>query len=116
MAPDDDDDGDELEDLLEQAAESDSSSQVQQQPTVATRRSTRRNAGIRRLYESYEWNLMNLSLGAAIRNFGDKGRDACKAELVQLFEEKKALRPVKWTDLTADQKESVIRSHMFLKE
>jgi len=81
MAPDDDDDGDELEDLLEQAAESDSSSQVQQQPTVATRRSTRHNAGIRRLYESYEWNLMNLSLGAAIRNFGDKGRDACKAEL-----------------------------------
>ncbi len=37
--------------------------------------------GVQRLDESYEWNLMNLSLGAAIRNFGDAARDACKAEL-----------------------------------
>jgi len=109
-------DDDELADLLEQAIESDTSSQVQAQPAVPTRRSNRHNAGVRRLDESYEWNLMNLSLGAAIRNFGDKAREACKAELTQLFEEKKALTPVKWADLTAEQKETVIRSHMFLKE
>jgi len=133
VAPDDDDDsdsesedtdsivsndeGDELEEILQEATDSDDgSSRVQQQPSVPVRRTTRHNAGVRRLDESYEWNLMNLSLGAAIRNFGDAARDACKAELQQLFEEKKALRPVRWCDLTAEQKASVIRSHMFLKE
>jgi hypothetical protein len=112
----DDEMDEELAELLDQVVESDASSQVQAQPTVATRRTNRHNAGVRRLDESYEWNLMNLSLEAAIQNFSEKARDACKAELKQLFEEKRALRPVKWADLTAEQKESVIRSHMFLKE
>jgi hypothetical protein len=111
-----DEGNDELAELLEQAVESDTSSRVQAQPVVATRRTSRHNAGVRRLDESYEWNLMNLSLGAAIRNFGDKARDACKAELAQLFLEKKALTPVRWVDLTAVQEVSVIWSHMFLKE
>jgi len=111
-----DEEDDDIAELLDQALDSDGSSQVQSQPTATTRRTTRHNAGVKRLDDSYEWNLMNLSLGAAIRNFGDKARDACKAELLQLFEEKKALRPVRWADLTQDQKESVIRSHMFLKE
>jgi hypothetical protein len=111
------DEDDELEEILQEGTDSDEgSSRVQQQPSVPVRRTTRHNAGVRRLDESYEWNLMNLSLGAAIRNFGDAARDACKAELQQLFEEKKALRPVRWCDLTAEQKASVIRSHMFLKE
>ena len=98
VAPDDDDDsdsesedtdsivsndeGDELEEILQEATDSnEGSSRVQQQPSVPVRRTTRHNAGVRRLDESYEWNLMNLSLGAAIRNFGDAARDACKAEL-----------------------------------
>jgi hypothetical protein len=99
-----------------QQAESHTSSQVPQQPTVGTRRSTRHNAGVQRLDESYEWNLMNLSLGAVICNFGDEARKACKAELKQLFEDKGVLKAVQWRDLTAEQRESVIRSHMFLKE
>jgi hypothetical protein len=111
-----DEEDDDIAELLDQALDSDGSSQVQSKPTATTRRTTRHNAGVKRLDDSYEWNLMNLSLGAAIRNFGDKARDACKAKLLQLFEEKKALRPVRWVDLTQEQKELVIRSHMFLKE
>jgi hypothetical protein len=87
---DEDKDEDELEELVGEP-DSEGSSQVQQEPAVATRRTTRHNAGVKRLDQSYEWNLMNLSLGAAIRNFGDKAREACKSELKQLFEEKKAL-------------------------
>jgi hypothetical protein len=76
------DEGDELEEILQEATDSnEGSSRVQQQPSVPVRRTTRHNAGVQRLDESYEWNLMNLSLGAAIRNFGDAARDACKAEL-----------------------------------
>jgi hypothetical protein len=59
---------------------------------------------------------MNLSLGAAICNFGDTARDACRAELLQLFQEKKALCPVKISELTPAQRRNIIRSHMFLKE
>jgi len=66
--------------MLDQV-DSDGSSTVQQEPVVATRRTTRSTAGIKRLDDSYQWNLMKLSLGAAIRNFGDKARDACKGEL-----------------------------------
>jgi hypothetical protein len=104
-----------LAELL-QDAYSQASSAVQEEPTVPLRRTTRSNAGTKRLDQSYEWNLMNLSLGAAIRNFGDVAREACKDELVQLFEEKKALRPVKWESLTVSQRRAIIRSHMFLKE
>jgi len=104
-----------LAELL-QDAYSQASSAVQEEPTVPLRRTTRSNAGTKRLDQSYEWNLMNLSLGAAIRNFGDMAREACKDELVQLFEEKKALRPVKWESLTVSQRRAIIRSHMFLKE
>jgi hypothetical protein len=42
--------------------------------------------------------------------------DECKAELYQLFIEKKALQPVRWEELNKEQKQKVIRLHMFLKE
>ncbi len=59
---------------------------------------------------------MNLSVGAAIRNFGNNAREAGKAELIQLFKEKKALVPVKWENLTPAQRKKVVRSHMFLRD
>ena len=77
---DDDEGPDDIAAILE-SVDSDTSSMIREQPTVATRRTTRQNAGVKRLDESYHWNLMNMSLGAAIRNFGDAARDACKAEL-----------------------------------
>jgi len=83
---------------------------------VHLRRSARETAGVRRYDNNYEWNLLNLSVGAAIRNFGDSAREACKAELLQLFKEKKALTPVKWDSLTPEQCKKVVRSHMFLRE
>jgi len=83
---------------------------------VPVRRTARENAGVQRYGSNYEWKLMNLSVGAAIRNFGDTARYACKDELIQLFKEKKALVPVKWENLIDDQKKKVVRSHMFLRE
>jgi len=59
---------------------------------------------------------MNLSIGAAIRGFGDVALNACKEELLQLFVEKGELTPVKWEDLNDEQKKNAVRSHMFLKE
>ena len=52
---------------------------------VPVRRTAREKAGVQRYDLNYEWNLMNLSVGAAIRNFGDTARYACKDELIQLF-------------------------------
>jgi hypothetical protein len=83
---------------------------------IPVRRTTRENAGVRRYDDDYQWNLMNLSVRAAVRNFGNMVLDACKAELVQLFIEKKALVPVKWENLNETQKKKVVRSHMFLRE
>ncbi len=83
---------------------------------IPVRRTTRENAGVRRYDDDYQWNLMNLSVRAAVRNFGNMVLDACKAELVQLFIEKKALAPVKWENLNETQKKKVVRSHMFLRE
>ncbi len=50
----------------------------------------------KRYDDSYEWNLMNLSVGSAVRSFGAVATDACRAELIQLFQDKKALVPVHW--------------------
>jgi hypothetical protein len=59
---------------------------------------------------------MNLSVDAAIRVFGDVAVNMCKEEIVQLFMERQALRPVKWDELSTEQKRNAVRSHMFLKE
>jgi hypothetical protein len=134
---DDDDSGSESEDIEEEemyakgdgedeeneaiqelftAIDSDASSKVPEQPKVPLRRTQRESAGKQRYDDSYNWNLMNLSVGAAIRNFGDVAEQACKAELVQLFREKKALVPVLLENLTEEQKRQVFHSHMFLTE
>jgi hypothetical protein len=42
--------------------------------------------------------------------------NACRAELEQLFLDKKALVPVKWETLSAEKTKHINRSHMFLKE
>jgi hypothetical protein len=83
---------------------------------VPIRKTLQSMAGVKRLDELYVWNSMNLSLGAAICNFGDTARDACRAELLQLFKEKKALCPIKNSELTDAQRRNIIQSHMFLKE
>jgi hypothetical protein len=95
---------------------SDSSSAVQTEVQIPLQRTSRQTAGHKRYDENYEWNLLNLSVGAAIRNFGNVAREAVSAELVQLFKEKKALTPVKIQDLTESQRKNIIRSHMFVTE
>ena len=80
------------------------------------RRSRGSNAGIKRYDKDFQWKMMNLSVNTALRDFGDVADKACESELVQLFMEKKALVPMKWEDLTDDQKEKIVRSHLFLKE
>jgi hypothetical protein len=110
----------ELQDMEEQENIFQSDSSGSSVPTdnrrIPVRRTTRENAGVRRYDDNYEWNLMNLSVGATVRNFGNMALDACKAELVQLFIKEKALVPVKWENLNETQKKKVVRSHMFLRE
>jgi hypothetical protein len=59
---------------------------------------------------------MNLSVNTALRDFGEVAAKACETELVQLFIGKKTLVPVRWDDLTIEQRKKVVRSHMFLRE
>jgi hypothetical protein len=97
-------------------ADSDSSSAVQAERAVPLRRTSRETAGHKRYDENYEWNLLNLSVGASIQNFGNVAREAVTAELVQLFKEKRALTPVRIQDLTESQRKNIIRLHMFITE
>jgi hypothetical protein len=109
----------ELEQREQDILPSDSSDSLhvsEQQQAPPLRRTARSNAGVRRYDDDYQWNLMNLSVDAAIRGFGESAREACKEELLQLFREKKALVPVKWHELTEEQKAKTVRSHMFLRE
>jgi hypothetical protein len=103
--------------LLQQILEdSDSLFEPKDDTRVSLRRSQQENAGKRTYDNSYEWNLMNLSVGAAVQGFGDVAKDAVKEELTQLFIHKKALEPVRWDDLNQEQRKRAVRSHMFLKE
>jgi hypothetical protein len=61
----------------------------------------------KRYDELYDWNLMNLSIGSAVRSFGAVAADACEAESVQLFQDKKALVPVHWDRLTKENREQL---------
>jgi hypothetical protein len=106
----------EVQDKVLDTKSSGSSTPNDNRRAVPLRRTLRENAGVQRYDSNYEWNLMNLSVGAAIRNFGNTAKTACKDELVQLFKEKKAIAPVKWDNLTEDQKKKVVHSHMFLRE
>ncbi len=51
---------------------------------------------------------MNLSVSAALNQFGEVDSDACKHELVQLFVKKKVLEPVKWEDLMKEQQAKAV--------
>jgi len=83
---------------------------------VPLRRTARENAGHKRYDTAYDWNLLNLSVGAAIKTFGNVAEEAVTTELVQLFREKKALVPVHKASLSEDQKKNLVRSHMFVTE
>jgi len=105
----------ELDKLLEDSSDSQVANEAEHAPL---RRSARTTAGVKRKDDSYDWgfatqevkryddsyesNLMNLSMGTVIRSFGAVTRDACKAELLQLFQEKKALVPVHWDSLNVE--------------
>jgi hypothetical protein len=104
----------ELYDILEEESlDSGAESTVHQPPL---RRSERTTAGVKVKDDSYDWSLMNLSVAAALHEFGQVAKDARQNELVQLFTEKQALFPVRWESLNARQRKKVVRSHMFLRE
>ena len=57
----------------------------------------------------------NMSCQVAISKHGDAAMTSIKEEMFQ-FVERGAFRPVRWTELSADQKKRVIPSMMFIKE
>ncbi len=79
-------------------------------------RPRRATAGKRNLSDDYIWNFLNYSVKNGLKTFGGMAEKACEAELKQLFAEKKALVPVKWDALSAEQRRRLTRSHMFLTE
>jgi hypothetical protein len=98
-------------------------SSVSESATVAleeqarpVRRSTRTIAGTKRYDKVYKWNLLNLSVKTTVKDFGNVAIEAVRSKLKQLFEEKKALMPVKYANLSKEQRKRVVNSHMFLKE
>jgi hypothetical protein len=59
--------------------------------------------------------MTQLSLKAGLKHWGDKGKAAAHQEMKQLhFRE--TFKPFHWHELTHTQKQSVLESHMFLKE
>ncbi len=113
-------DHDPLEEIL-QSVDSDTTEEQEKEMEKAAQqaevwRSQRSTAGVRRYDEAYDWNLMNLSVTSALRDFGEVAEEACKTELVQLIQGKKALIPIHKRDMSQDQLKKVVRSHMFLKE
>ncbi len=63
------------------------SDKVTKQQQVPLRRSSCTTKGVK-CYDNYSWNLMNLSITSVIKNFREVAKDACRAELEQLFREK----------------------------
>jgi hypothetical protein len=59
----------------------------------------RSTAGKKNLDEDYVWNFLNYSVKHGLRTFRGMAEGACRAELKQLFLEKKALVPVEWSSL-----------------
>jgi hypothetical protein len=96
----------ELCNILEaESSEEDVAVKVHQPPL---RRSKRTTAGVKNRDTAYNWNYMNLSVSAALNQFGEVDSDACKHELVQLFVKKKVLEPVKWEDLMKEQQAKAV--------
>ena len=61
-----------------------------------------------------EYILTQLTLKAAIKTWGDKARIAAEAEMKQLHW-RNSFKPVRWNDLTEQQKKSILESHIFMK-
>jgi hypothetical protein len=57
---------------------------------------------------------MSISLG--LKMHGELAEEAIRAEFDQLFNKKKALKPVKKSSLSKTQLKKILRSSMFLKE
>jgi hypothetical protein len=80
---------------------------------LPVRRSTRVRGGVgTTLPHRYA---LHTSLKAGLREHGDAAREAVAKEFAQLFNDKKALVPVKRSQLTWQQRKQIIRSSMFLK-
>jgi hypothetical protein len=59
--------------------------------------------------------MTQLSLKAGLKAWGEKGYTAAHAEMKQLHF-RDTFKPKHWSDLTQDQRKTVLESHMFLKE
>jgi hypothetical protein len=57
--------------------------------------------------------LTQLTLKAAIKIWGNKATHAAEAEMKQLHW-RNTFKPVRWSDLTSKQKETILESHIFL--
>ena len=59
--------------------------------------------------------MMQLTLKAAIKTWGDDARLAAESEMKQLHW-RKSFRPVKYSKLNAEQKKTILESHIFMKK
>jgi hypothetical protein len=59
--------------------------------------------------------MTQLALKAGLKEWGDKARNAAKAEMKQLHF-RNTFKPKHWRDLSKEQCSTVLESHMFLKE
>jgi hypothetical protein len=59
--------------------------------------------------------MTQLSLKAGLRQWGDKAKAAAHSEMKQLHL-RDTFKPFHWSELTHDEKQRVLESHMFLKE
>jgi hypothetical protein len=58
--------------------------------------------------------MTQLSMKAGIKLWGTPARDACKAEMYQQ-QMRETFEPLAWEDLTTEQKQHTLESHLFLK-
>jgi Reverse transcriptase (RNA-dependent DNA polymerase). len=80
------------------------------------RRSERSTAGKRTQNEDYLYSLTQMSISLGLKTHGELAEEAIRAEFDQLFNKKKALKPVKKSSLSKTQLKKILRSSMFLKE
>jgi len=62
-----------------------------------------------------EFILTQLTLNAAIKMWGDKAKVTAEAEMKQLHW-RNSFRPVRWSELTDKQRQTVLESHIFMKQ
>jgi hypothetical protein len=105
---------DESEPELEHRGEENVQQEIVAQEPI--RRSQRTRTGRTQQYDEVDWVLMNISVKRGLAERGKVALDACRKELVQMFKEKEVLHPVMWHNLSAEQKQNITKSHMFLKD